>query len=283
MITLKPRHGLMAGLALILLSNAVALAGAWYNRQGEPESRLLLSERELRRPWGGLRQENSGLNIQLDWRMSRHEWSEEDPSCGREQGLTEAQMKAIGMFADDSRSRRETQQAWAVFELDGPAYQRSLQQAELQLQEASEKLKQLPDHKRLQEEEKSARRDLEDERLKESRLFLIDVGLDAQALRQRYPNRSQYALLRGTVNVWSSCQSSNKKRHLAGTVHLHNDSINVPHAWRQQLAKLLPEHYGNADQPFTAEISIGQRFEPWLSAVQITETSKRDDENGAPR
>src|SRR5690606_5713465 len=59
MIALRPRHGLLAGLALILLSNAVALGGAWYNRQGEAESRLQLSERELWRSHDGPRRENS--------------------------------------------------------------------------------------------------------------------------------------------------------------------------------------------------------------------------------
>jgi hypothetical protein len=282
MITLKPRHGLLAGLALILLSNAVALAGVWYNRQGEPESRLLLSERELRRSWDGPHKENSGLMLRLDWRMVRHNWSGED-SCRSEHGLTEAQMEAVGLPVNDSRSQRDAQQAWAVFELNGPAYRQSLRQAEVQLQEAINKLQQLPEHKRLKQEEKSARRALEDERFTESRLFLIDVGLDADALRQRYPDRSQYALLRGTVKVWSSCRRSDQKRYQAGTVHLHNESINVPVTWRQQLADLLPEYYGNAITPFTAEISIGQRFEPWLSAVQVTENRNRDDENGAPR
>ena len=283
MIALKPRHGLLAGLGLILLSNAVALAGVWYNRQGEPESRLLLSERELRRSWDGPHKENSGLMLRLDWRMVRHDWSGED-SCRSEHGLTESQMEAVGLRTNDSKSRRDAQQAWAVFELNGPAYRRSLQQAEAKLQEASERLKQLPEHKRLKQEEKSARKALEDERLTESRLFLIDVGLDPDMLRQRYTDRRQYALLRGTVKVWSSCQGSNKKQYQAGTVHLHNESINVPVAWRQQLANLLPEYYGNASQPFSAEVSFGKRLEPWLSDVRIAdEPSIRNDENGAPR
>lgn len=34
---------LAAGVLLILLSNAVALGGAWWNREGEPESRPLFS------------------------------------------------------------------------------------------------------------------------------------------------------------------------------------------------------------------------------------------------
>lgn len=261
---------LPAGLGLVLLSNAVALAGVWYNRQGEPESRLLLSERELHRDWDGPYKENSGLMLRLDWRMVRHDGSAE-AACRNERGLTEAQLEAIGLPADDSISRRDARQAWAVFELNGPAYRQSLQQAELQLQEASDRLKQLPEHKRLQQEEKSARKALEDERLKESRLFLIDVGLDPEALRQRYPDRSQYALLRGTVRVWSSCQGSDKRIYRAGTVHLHNQSLNVPLTWRQQLAERLPDHYGNASAPFTVEVRIGHRFEPWLGAVRIAE------------
>ena len=36
---------LAAGAALILLTNAVALSGVFINRSGEPESRLMLSER----------------------------------------------------------------------------------------------------------------------------------------------------------------------------------------------------------------------------------------------
>ena len=50
-----------------MLSNAVALGGVWYNRSGEREAQLLLSERELQRVYGGwLRDEDDGvLRLQL--------------------------------------------------------------------------------------------------------------------------------------------------------------------------------------------------------------------------
>ncbi|WJN58266.1 DUF4824 family protein [Pseudomonas sp. SO81] len=281
MITLKPRHGQLAGLALILLSNAVALAGVWYNRQGEPESRLLLSQRELHRDWDGPSQENSGLVMRLDWRMPRHDAPDAD-TCYSGHGLSEAQLQALGLPSNVPEPRRNTLLAWAMLELDGPAYQQSLQLAERHLQKTTERLQQLPDDKELQAQEKAAREALTNERNKESRLFLVDVGLDPETLRQRYPDRSRYALLRGTVRVWQSCYSESAST-LSGAFDPSNDRINVPHAWRQLLTEHLPEYYGNASQPFTAEISIGQRFEPWLSAVQITQTGKRDDENGAPR
>ncbi len=38
------------GAALILVANGVALTGVAYNRSGEPDSRLNLSQRELGRP-----------------------------------------------------------------------------------------------------------------------------------------------------------------------------------------------------------------------------------------
>ncbi|MBD9424068.1 DUF4824 family protein [Pseudomonas sp. PDM15] len=281
MITLKPRHGLLAGLALILLSNAVALAGVWYNRQGEPESRLLLSERELRRDWDGPYKENSGLVMRLDWRMPRHDAPDAD-SCYSGHGLSDAQLRALGLPSNGTEPRRNTLPAWAMLELDGPAYQQSLQLAERHLQKTSARLQQLPDDKQLQAQKKAARDALANERSKDSRLFLVDVGLDATALRQRYPDRSRYALVQGTVRVWQSCYSSTHST-LSGAFDPSNERINVPHAWRQTLAERLPAYYGNNDQPFSAEISFGQRFEPWLSAVQVTENRNRNDENGAPR
>lgn len=261
---------LPAGLGLILLSNAAALAGVWYNRQGEPESRLLLSERELHRDWEGPYKENSGLTMRLDWRMPPHNTPDAD-NCFRGHGLSEAQLHALGLPSSGPEPRRDTRPAWAILELDGPTYQQSLQLAERHLLKATERLQQLPDDKQLQAQEKAARLALDSERNEESRLFLLDVGLDPEALRQHYPDRSRYALLRGTVRVWQSCYSETAST-LSGSFDPSNERINVPYAWRQILTEqLLPEHYGNANKPFTAELSIGQRFEPWLSAVRIAE------------
>lgn len=282
MITLKPRYGLLAGLALILLSNAVALAGVWYNRQGEPESRLLLSHRELHRNWDGPRQENSGLSLRLDWRLPLREVPKRD-SCYNGRGLTKAQLQAVGLPSSGSVPRQDTRRAWAMLELDGPHYQQSLQQAERHLQKAHAKLQELPDDKERRQEEKAAREALANERDKESRLFLVGVGLNAEALRQRYPDRRRYALLRGTARVWQNCYSETVST-LSGSFDPSNASINVPHAWRQLLAERLPEHYGNANAPFTAEISFGQRLEPWISAVQIAEKpASASDDGSAPR
>src|SRR4029077_3874453 len=63
------KHTLATGLALIAVTNAVALLGAAWNRSGE-EARLALTQRELLRPypWYGNR-ENSGISLTLVWRV----------------------------------------------------------------------------------------------------------------------------------------------------------------------------------------------------------------------
>ena len=59
---MKPKALLSIGaLLVIVLTNAVALGGAWWNRSGEAESRLELSQRELRVPYRGIDRESSGL------------------------------------------------------------------------------------------------------------------------------------------------------------------------------------------------------------------------------
>ncbi len=269
MITLTHKHGLLAGLALILLTNAVALAGVWYNRQGQPESSLLLSERELLRDHEGPSRENSGLALRLDWRSPR---PAEANNRYERQPLQQEQLLALGFAPLDEQNpgyyqRYDRRQVLVVLEFDGPAYQAELQRAAAELQQATERLAKLPDDKELQVALQSAREQLANERQRDSRLFAIDAGLDANNLRQRYADRSRYALVPGTVSVWCDC--SGNVRRLTGQINqLHSSSINVPHTWRSTLAKHLPAAYASEERPsFQARINFGQRLEPWIETL----------------
>lgn len=261
------QYRLLAGIALILLSNIAALAGAWYNRQAEPESRLLLSERELRPDTNGPRQENTGLSLRLQWRRP----SPDDAGNRYEHAnLTQEQLLALGFAApsqQEYRQRAETRQVLIVLELDGAAYRQQIHRAERRLQRARHALAAEPADSALLQEEKSAESELEDERLRQSRLFAIDVGLDATHLRQRYADRARYALLPGTLRVWCDCRGDT--RQLIGQIsRLNNDELNVPYAWRSRMAKQLANSYFAAQQPpMQVQVSFGQRLEPWISDI----------------
>ncbi|MFP8981388.1 DUF4824 family protein, partial [Pseudomonas aeruginosa] len=62
------RNALIAGSLLLLAANLAALGGVAWNRSGEAESKLVLSQRELQRNWsyGFWSEENSGVELRLE-------------------------------------------------------------------------------------------------------------------------------------------------------------------------------------------------------------------------
>src|SRR6185295_6027363 len=144
MITWSRKTTLLAGIGLILVTNTVALLGVAYNRKGEPDSVLRLSQRELQSPyqWQG-NHENSGVALALRWRVLADD--SHDPtgivisyagSGGSPKWLDQAKLSALGF---DVRQREDTARNHArydkvlakdvllVLELDGPAYRSALE------------------------------------------------------------------------------------------------------------------------------------------------------------
>jgi hypothetical protein len=261
---MKPeaRHYLLAGLGLILAINLIALGGVAYNRSGEAESRLLLSERELPRLNPRYRPENSAVTLNLAWRIAP--LSENEPF---RHGLTEAQMRQLGYVQPEPetcrpRCPREAQrEVLVVLELDGPAYRLHLEHQRQRLAEAEQAVAVLPEDNSLRRRAEEWREDLR--RLEtDSRLYLVDVGLDVDELRQRYPNRLQYTIVKGLVRPWHSTEHG-----LRGSVFLRGaDRINLARNWRSRLPE--PSDAESQDRArYAIELSFGKRLEPWVSGV----------------
>ncbi len=261
---------LLAGLGLILAINLIALGGVAYNRSGEAESRLLLSERELPRLNPRYRPENSAVTLNLAWRIAP--LSENEPFG---HGLTEAQMRQLGYVQPapetcTPRCPREAQrEALVVLELDGPAYRLQLERQRQRLAEAEQALAVLPEDNTLRRRAEEWREDLR--RLETgSRLYLVDVGLELDALRQRYPNRQQYTIVKGLVRPWHSTEHG-----LRGSVFLGSaDRINLPRHWRSS----VPEQSDAESQDkarYAIEVSFGKRLEPWVSDVSLGRQTPR--------
>ena len=281
---LTPRNTLAAGVLLILLANAVALIGVYFNRSGEAESRLALSQRELTMPWGwGIAKENSGLAVSLNWRVI-------DPSVGEFGGygfsggtpdwLDEARMAALGFdtslpaegtFGRRRFERQLPREVILVLELAGPAWQQAVERARQNAARHEAASLANVGSKEFAEKAKRAQEQLKREEISNSRLFAIDAGLDVAALRARYPDRGHYLILKGTVRP--RLATHEKKTRVTGYVSaLAVTQINVPHALRPVLEPALRKHKRTADDPaphFDAVIVVGQRLEPWIESVLV--------------
>ena len=284
---LTPMKTLLAGGALIVLANAVALIGVYFNRSGEPEARLTLSQRELTMPWGWVRtKENSGLALALNWRVNDTNAGEYYDGGygyhgGTPQWLDEARMKALGFdvesVAEDGAWRRRFErqlprEALLVLELDGPARLQALERARTNAARHEAARRANADSKEFADKAKRAQEQLKYEETHATRLFAIDAGLDRAALRAKYPDRGRYLILRAMLRPRLEIQD--RKTRVTGYVsELMLSHINVPHAMRPGLEPALrsPQRMPtSSDVPFEANVLVGQRLEPWIEAISVS-------------
>lgn len=287
MPVLSRRAGAVLGLALVALVNAVTLGLVAYNRSGEPEAVLALSERELRQPWrSSVRgDENSGLDLALRWRVAPvrvaegpgdGERSSEDDdggsdwSYGRQAAwLDAAKLAALGFPPTEEQEGRRgrSRPVLLVLEFDGPAYQAALGHLrgrlarENALRDANPGKKEFGDRAR-----RAAEAVLTQER-ESSRLFVVDAGLDASALRAAYPDRTRYAIVGGRVRPGRP--EAKKPRERAGWVDsVDVAAIHVPQALRSRVPDIESDKAARGG--FVARVAFGRRLEPWIAAIETT-------------
>jgi hypothetical protein len=267
------------GIVLILLTNTIALGGVWWNRSAAPESALNLSERELSLPQRSLRlMENSGLALNLNWRVAGREAGEFDSGYtlngGRPEWLDVAKMAALGFPIDAAHAQHYLhelpREVILVMELAGPAWQRALEKARENASRHAAAAAANVGNKEFAARAMGASNKLAREENSNSRLFVIDAGLDARLLREKYPDRNRFLLLRGTVRPTMYIREHKTPQAIGYVSHVSNGQIHVPHALREPLDSLRAQGEPGGGDRFTATLLVGQRLEPWLVEVKLT-------------
>lgn len=281
-LVLSRARALLVGVALIVLTNAVVLAGVAYNRSGEPESILQLTERELRvHPWSWPANENSSIDVHLTWRVARVVTADREFPTWHHGlvWLEPKQMRELGFEVPSHLESKESTQrvyrqpsrrAWVVLEQDGPAYQASVELARKDFERAASLADANPGDKEFEGRLNTARHALESEEKFETRLFVVDVGRDAAALRARYPNRQQYAIVNGRLRAMVD-NRSDRQRMVVGVDDLDVNAIRVPHTYREFVEPIVRfrEGYYNREPRFSATVNFGRRFEPWITELAL--------------
>jgi hypothetical protein len=279
------RWGPVLAIVWVLIAAAITLAMVARNRAGEPDSDIVLTERELSLP-GEIEEESTGLALHIDWRGPR---ASSSPGDG---WLDRAKLESLGFdcrypaeapSARDHYLRMQPRKVVLVFEYEGDSWKRWM---EARKRETEEALRKATDGA-------GAESALDRERTSATRLTVVDAGLDPAALRRLYPDRSRYVLARGVVAPVIELDVGKKLGKppvLRGQVRwLEVDSVHVPHGKTTLLEALAagdrkarktgaPAAAPTPEQPWMPEITgpprykvrvrWGQRLEPWIVAVE---------------
>jgi hypothetical protein len=273
---------LIAGGSLTLLTNAVVLLGAAYNRSDEAESLLKLSQRELQNHRWSANKDNSGITLTMNWRIESEKATLQNDygmgyssgKWGRPEWLNQGKMVALGFdvdklvsSADFDRRRKEAlpREALLVLELNDKAYQQELQRARDYAAQAKELLAKNPDKEEFKGRAKRTSEILKSEEQTNSRLFAIDAGNDLTKLRATYPDRTRYAIVRGLI--YPSISREKNKTSVGGHIREVNaEKINVPFIYRNV--------FGTSTTPYEVSVAFGKRLEPWITAATKTVAAK---------
>nr|NIQ02513.1 DUF4824 family protein [Nitrospinaceae bacterium]NIR56468.1 DUF4824 family protein [Nitrospinaceae bacterium]NIS86929.1 DUF4824 family protein [Nitrospinaceae bacterium]NIT83767.1 DUF4824 family protein [Nitrospinaceae bacterium]NIU45970.1 DUF4824 family protein [Nitrospinaceae bacterium] len=177
-------------------------------------------------------------------------------------------------------------QAYVVLELNGPAYQKWLAEAQKDLEIARNKVEREKNDKK----KKSRKRDLKEIEIKiamQSKLFAVDAGQEPGVLRNKYPDRSKYIIAPAAFKIhrekiYSKPLPASKRYFLSGRVdEILVEDIHVPNEFREffiaeiksPTIQYLPHDKPTSDlKPrYSVTVNYGKRYEPWIAAVNKLE------------
>lgn len=274
----------IAGFVILVLTNIFVLSGVASNRSGEPDTLIVLTERELRLKYRDSK-ENSGLALGLYWRVlsedgeNLHNYAyRSDPAW-----LDADKLEALGFninryLAGDSRSgiyrRLLSKEVFIVLENGGEPCKESLRRA----QSAFAKVKKAYDANLHDEKQRfsfeRAKERLYDEQVRGSHLFAIDAGLDPAQLRKKYADRSRFIILKGLVRPYIPSEKVRDK--VSGYItKISTIRINVPLKHRRILDAVKadgPFYSSGITSPrYKVKLAVGSRYEPWIISVEKIE------------
>ncbi len=256
-------RGVLVAAGTLVAANLLILGGVMRNRAGNPDAVVRLSERELV-SWGD---QSLGaepfLNLRVQWTMATR------PDGGP--WFDRAKLESLGNTAlpaaDDTAAhrqwRRGSRPGYAVLELAGPAWERWLttKQARSDSAMAFDTVTN-PGHVH-----GGASRAVGE---RATRLMAVDFGLDPAALRQQYPERSQYLILPATYQMGITPARRDSLGNLTARAQVEGDigqllpgTVHVPRPLRDSLLGLGAAMRDSTTR-FELTLKVGKQWEVWV-------------------
>jgi hypothetical protein len=280
------QRGMIFAIGLVLLVNAVVLGGAAYNRSGEPDATVTLTEREMPLVSGYGRSENSGVSFRIRTDHYGY-WRRHQAADIAFAWLDRAKLESLGFDvktpitgaeAYDHYSRMLPRRIFSVLEYEGTVWEQWRARVE---QELIDLKRTAPGPLLSAQELVSARKDHERELRNGSRLFIIDAGNDAGELRRLYPDRGRFLILPAKVHIFASGGHAGPdgkivEAGLRGSIELLITEVVVPRGLQVNLDARratgplvsVDPYPGDHEPRYEVVLRSGKRYEPWIADIR---------------
>jgi hypothetical protein len=252
------RTGLIFAVAVVLVSNGIALIGVTSNRAGGPVETIELTEREL--PLQNTDQENSGVGLTLQ-SFGQSSWV-------ADRTLDQAKLEKAGFdFRIPARKSGKDlallpRVAYVALEYGGEVWERRLQKEENEKGQSQSTA-----------QRSSVTGNLELDRMTVSRLVPVDVAKSMSDLRRLYPDESKYLIVRAAIVAWLEevkdpiTQAVTSYNCVGRVSAILPSYINVPLPYARLLSPLKPQ---TRQAPrYTVTLKYGRNLEPWVADVKL--------------
>lgn len=272
---------------ILFAANIIVLLGVYFNRSGEPESKLILTERELRTPFQ-LNKENSGFSLQILWK-----------SIGRKYGMNEFSNPYSPIWLDKKKLEElgfdlnklkgqdyiyefpipTTKEVFIVLEYDGDAFHETIKNAKKNLLEKEKIFKANPNDETLEEKYKVAKEAVKTKLKSETRLYAIDAGLSPDLLRKKYTDRSRYIITKAIIQTVYDFNNNDFWGRIS-KLSIRNIYVPLKYRkvidsvidWKQRTDGFLGVYNIYYTPRFKVELAYGKQYEPWIVSIKpITE------------
>lgn len=270
--------GLFAlALVLLVVVNAVVLSKVSDNRNGEAQTRLWLTERELpQTQWLPL--ENSGVDLRLRWRtLSRLENEVDDDMPPWLSGKKLEELGFVfanGLATDDYRAKPQPErQVFVVLEYNGAAYVEAVRRAERALERLEEQQRsgQSVEDKPMQSSRLQAKKRIRSEESEMSRLFVIDAGTEMQQLANSYRQPGRYLFAQAVVQL-NYREESGRLWAYGRLQRLNPERIHLPLAQNRLLERFIGDETRSKQEAnlprYEVELVYGSHGYPWIGEIR---------------
>ena len=288
------KYGLIATMALIVVTNVFILSGVAYNRSSEPDAVVTLTERELhwQDNWRSIDREDSGLYLRLQWNRPgyrSYNWEYRENSWFNKEKLSElgfdTNYPLDAKNASRYYNRQLPRQAYVVLEYDGDAYKNWSRKLKNQIQKVKQELS---------EEKKLAKKknlenniwNMERQSVTHTHLFAVDAGPKPEKLREHYADSTRYIIIPAVFGISlhytprkKDQPKSSAKRYLRGLIReILIPEIHIPSDYRSFFISDIKTHtktylpkgkpLSDLEPRYQVTLNYGKRHEPWIADVK---------------